>query len=67
MDPMSQGVLGAAAAQSIAKSEETRLAMLLGAPAGMAPDLNVPRYGPIAPSQALSDVVFQASDLEIPA
>ena len=41
MDPISQGVLGAAAPKSIAPPEHARLACLLGFLAGMAPDLDV--------------------------
>lgn len=41
MDPISQGLLGAAVAQSAAPPEEVRRAGLLGALAGMAPDLDV--------------------------
>ncbi len=41
MDPLSQGVLGAAAANSIASPKDARIACLLGFLAGMAPDLDV--------------------------
>ena len=41
MDPLSQGVLGAAAPNSVAPPEHARLACLLGFLAGMAPDLDV--------------------------
>lgn len=41
MDPLTQGLLGAAAAQCIAPSEKQRLALGIGALAGMAPDLDV--------------------------
>ena len=41
MDPVSQGVLGAAAPKSLAPPEHARLACLLGFLAGMAPDLDV--------------------------
>lgn len=41
MDPLSQGVLGAAAPQSVARSKHIRLAALFGFLAGMAPDLDV--------------------------
>ncbi len=41
MDPLSQGVLGAAAANSIAPPKDARIACLLGFLAGMAPDLDV--------------------------
>ncbi len=41
MDPLSQGVLGAAAPKSIAPRSQARLACLLGFLAGMAPDLDV--------------------------
>ena len=41
MDPLSQGILGAAAPQSIAPPEHVRMACLLGFLAGMAPDLDV--------------------------
>lgn len=41
MDPLSQGVLGAAAPKSVAPPEHARLACLLGFLAGMAPDLDV--------------------------
>jgi inner membrane protein len=41
MDPLSQGLLGAAAPKSIAPREHARLACLLGFLAGMAPDLDV--------------------------
>ena len=41
MDPLSQGVLGAAAPKSIAPKEHARIACLLGFLAGMAPDLDV--------------------------
>jgi inner membrane protein len=41
MDPLSQGVLGAAAPKSIAPPEHARIACLLGFLAGMAPDLDV--------------------------
>ncbi len=41
MDPVSQGVLGAAAAQVVAKPRKIAVAGLLGALAGMAPDLDV--------------------------
>jgi inner membrane protein len=40
MDPVSQGVLGAAAAQAVARPEQARWAGLLGGLAGMAPDLD---------------------------
>ena len=41
MDPLSQGVLGAAAPKSIAPPQHARIACLLGFLAGMAPDLDV--------------------------
>ena len=41
MDPLSQGALGAAAAQAVARPEHARWAGLLGGLAGMAPDLDV--------------------------
>lgn len=41
MDPVSQGVLGAAAAQAFARPRQVAAAGLLGALAGMAPDLDV--------------------------
>ncbi len=41
MDPISQGVLGAAAPKSIAPPEHARIACLMGFLAGMAPDLDV--------------------------
>ena len=41
MDPVSQGVLGAAAAQVFARPRQVAVAGLLGALAGMAPDLDV--------------------------
>lgn len=41
MDPLSQGVLGAAAPQSIAPPQHAGIACLLGFFAGMAPDLDV--------------------------
>ena len=41
MDPLSQGLLGAALAQSVARRGEQRLAALVGAAAGMAADLDV--------------------------
>jgi inner membrane protein len=41
LDPVSQGVLGAAAAQAFAKPRQVAVAGLLGALAGMAPDLDV--------------------------
>lgn len=41
MDPVSQGVLGAAAPKSIAPPEHARLACVLGFIAGLAPDLDV--------------------------
>lgn len=41
MDPLSQGLLGAAAPKSVAPPEQVRLACLLGFLAGMAPDLDV--------------------------
>jgi inner membrane protein len=41
MDPLSQGLLGAAAPKSVAPREHARLACLLGFLAGMAPDLDV--------------------------
>ena len=41
MDPVSQGVLGAAAAQAFARPRQVAIAGLLGALAGMAPDLDV--------------------------
>jgi inner membrane protein len=41
MDPLSQGVLGAAASQSLAPREHAGIACLLGFLAGMAPDLDV--------------------------
>lgn len=41
MDPISQGVLGAAASKSIAPPEHARIACLMGFLAGMAPDLDV--------------------------
>lgn len=41
MDPLSQGVLGAAAPQAVATSKHARTAALFGFLAGMAPDLDV--------------------------
>ena len=41
MDPVSQGVVGAAAAQAFARPRQVAAAGLLGAFAGMAPDLDV--------------------------
>jgi inner membrane protein len=41
LDPVSQGVLGAAAAQVFARPRQVAVAGLLGALAGMAPDLDV--------------------------
>lgn len=41
MDPISQGVLGAVAAQSLAPKSQQKQAALLGALSGMAPDLDV--------------------------
>ncbi len=41
MDPVSQGVLGAAAPKSVAPPEHARIACVLGFLAGMAPDLDV--------------------------
>ncbi len=41
MDPLTQGVLGAAAPKSVAPPEHARIACLLGFLAGMAPDLDV--------------------------
>ncbi len=41
MDPVTQGVLGAAAPKSVAPPEHARIACLLGFLAGMAPDLDV--------------------------
>ncbi len=42
MDPLSQGVLGASASQSIASEPgKQRLSLLVGLLAGMAPDLDV--------------------------
>jgi inner membrane protein len=41
VDPLSQGILGAAAPKSIAPPEHARLACVLGFLAGMAPDLDV--------------------------
>lgn len=41
MDPLSQAVLGAAAAASAAPPQQARIACLLGLLAGMAPDLDV--------------------------
>jgi inner membrane protein len=41
MDPLSQGLLGAAAPKSVAPPEHARIAALLGFLAGMAPDLDV--------------------------
>ncbi len=41
MDPITQGVLGAAAPQSIAPKEHAKMAGLLGLLGGMAPDLDV--------------------------
>ena len=41
MDPVSQGVLGAAAAQAFARPRQVAAAGLLGALSGMAPDLDV--------------------------
>ena len=41
MDPLSQGVLGAAAPQSVATPKHIRIAALFGFLAGMAPDLDV--------------------------
>ena len=41
MDPVSQGVLGAAAAQALARPRQVAVAGVLGAVAGMAPDLDV--------------------------
>ncbi len=41
MDPLSQGVLGAAAPQSVAPPKQARIAALFGFLAGMAPDLDM--------------------------
>jgi inner membrane protein len=41
MDPITQGTLGAVYAQSVAKKEEIFCAFLIGALAGMAPDLDI--------------------------
>lgn len=41
MDPVSQGVIGAAAAQAFARPHQVAVAGLLGGLAGMAPDLDV--------------------------
>ncbi|WP_439100947.1 metal-dependent hydrolase [Congregibacter sp.] len=41
MDPVTQGTLGAALPQSLARAERTGLAMLCGIAGGMAPDLDV--------------------------
>ena len=41
MDPLTQGLLGAALAQSAAKPEETRIAAVIGAIAGISADLDV--------------------------
>lgn len=41
MDPLTQGLLGAALSQSCAKKEHIRLAAICGALGGMAPDLDV--------------------------
>jgi len=41
VDPLTQGILGAAAPKSIAPSKHARIACLLGFLAGMAPDLDV--------------------------
>ncbi len=49
MDPVSQGVLGAAAPKSIAPPEHARIACLLGFLGGMAPDLDVLIHSPEDP------------------
>jgi len=49
LDPVSQGVLGAAAAQAFARPRQVGVAGLLGALAGMAPDLDVLIRSSIAP------------------
>ena len=41
MDPLSQGVVGAIAAQSVARSGELRAASVAGFAAGLLPDLDV--------------------------
>ena len=41
MDPLSQAVLGASLSQSLAKAKQQKSALLIGALAGMAPDLDV--------------------------
>ena len=41
MDPLTQATIGAAAAVAVARPSETRLALVLGALAGAAPDLDV--------------------------
>ena len=49
MDPVSQGVVGAAAAQAFARPGQVAVAGLLGALAGMAPDLDVLIRSSVAP------------------
>jgi len=41
MDPLSQAVLGASLSQSLAKAKQQKSALVIGALAGMAPDLDV--------------------------
>ena len=41
MDPFSQAAIGAAAAQSASAAKTARQALVIGAVAGMAPDLDV--------------------------
>ena len=41
MDPLSQGLIGAAISQSCAKKKNIRIAALCGALGGMAPDLDI--------------------------
>ncbi len=49
MDPVSQGVVGATAAQAFARPGQVAVAGLLGALAGMAPDLDVLIRSSVAP------------------
>ena len=49
MDPLSQATLGAAAAQSVIKKADLARIGLIGALAGMAPDLDVLIQSPTDP------------------
>ncbi len=49
MDPISQGAAGAILPQTFASVEKTRVYVLLGALAGMAPDLDVLIRSPTDP------------------